>query len=720
MHIGLRGIVSAAFIVGISSCLGNEYAPQATSDEAGGGIAGTEAQDGVAGSIVVTAPGGGGGVAGGDQALSSTGATAATAAAGDGGRAAFVFDGGGAGSGPGGIGASIGVAGSGGIGASIGVGGSGGTGASIGVGGSPAVAGARPVVYDCGVPAPGLGGIARPTGTPGNLKVLNWAGFKAAATYTFDDANSSQIANYAALKALGVPLTFFLWTSRSQAADPTWARAVLDGHELANHTQSHASTGTGADVDAATAFIEQHFGVKAWTMAAPYGNASYVSLAQTRFLANRGVGSGSIAPNGSNDPYQLPCYLPAQGASASTINSVLDSARNAGAWQIVLVHGFTGGTDGAYQPVAIGEFTASVTHTKAWGDVWIDSMVAVAAYWRAQKMFSSVIPTVSGTDRTWTWTLPAHFPPGKCLRVSVDGGTLKQNGGTLAWNDHGYYNVSLDQGSLTLSSGTDATNTGGAGNTPGGGAGNTPGGATSNASGGASGVESAGAASAGGLDMGSGGTVSQGGSDTGSGGTVSLGGSDAGPGGTVSLGGSDMGSGGTSLAGASGGTSEISATGIIKLSVPLTEEGQDQGFDVYHSSPPLDLSGATVVARLYAPDAVNGQITLWFSCPGGGASAGLTTAFTDLNAGYFDMQATVPAANGAFDPSQIDAVHIEVQATSSGPWQSPATVVYLDTLVSSNGDLNDSFDTSPDASLFIQSTGQSVSGSSFTWLGNYP
>ena len=49
-----------------------------------------------------------------------------------------------------------------------------------------------------------------------------------------------------------------------------------------------------------------------------------------------------------------------------------------------------GGSDSAYQPVAIGEFTASVNHAKSLGDVWIDTVLNVAAYWRAQKMFSAI------------------------------------------------------------------------------------------------------------------------------------------------------------------------------------------------------------------------------------------------------------------------------------------------------------------------------------------
>ena len=54
----------------------------------------------------------------------------------------------------------------------------------------------------------------------------------------------------------------------------------------------------------------------------------------------------------------------------------------------------------------------------------------------------------------WTWDVADFsdpFPPGKFLRVTTDGGTLKQGDKTLTWNDHGYYEVSLDAGTLTPS-----------------------------------------------------------------------------------------------------------------------------------------------------------------------------------------------------------------------------------------------------------------------------
>jgi hypothetical protein len=115
-----------------------------------------------------------------------------------------------------------------------------------------------------------------------------------------------------------------------------------------------------------------------------------------------------------------------------------------------LVHGFSGGSDGAYQPVDIAQFTSAVTYAKGKAGLWIDSYMNVGAYWRGQNAFPAN-PTTSGSDQTWTWTKPAHFPPGKCLRVTVTGGTLKQNGAALAWDTHGYYEIHLDAGSVTLS-----------------------------------------------------------------------------------------------------------------------------------------------------------------------------------------------------------------------------------------------------------------------------
>ena len=65
---------------------------------------------------------------------------------------------------------------------------------------------------------PGPGDLPPPSGTPGNLKVLDWAGFKSAVTYTFDDAQPSQVEHYAELQATGVRHTFYITGSSTRAA----------------------------------------------------------------------------------------------------------------------------------------------------------------------------------------------------------------------------------------------------------------------------------------------------------------------------------------------------------------------------------------------------------------------------------------------------------------------------------------------------------------------
>jgi peptidoglycan/xylan/chitin deacetylase (PgdA/CDA1 family) len=298
---------------------------------------------------------------------------------------------------------------------------------------------------------PGPGSLARPSGKPGNLTILPWAGFKAAVTYTFDDGNSSQIEHYDELQALGVPMTFYLTTEKNEARHPVWKRALKDGHELGNHTKSHAQRASVGEIDAATDFIKRTYGVDTWTMASPFGDPSYPPLASSRFVVNRGVVPGLIGVEDNVDPFDLPASGPTTETPVRVMNTEIDVVRLDGKWRIFLLHGFTGGSDGAYQPIKFADFVSNVNHAKARGDVWIDTMVAVASYWRGQKAVAAARPTTSGTTTTWTWTLPAHFPPGKYLRARIDGGTLSQNGQPLPWNSHGYYEIALDAGALTLS-----------------------------------------------------------------------------------------------------------------------------------------------------------------------------------------------------------------------------------------------------------------------------
>jgi len=349
-------------------------------------------------------------------------------------------------------------------GGASGTGGPAGTGGGSGSGGG---SGGSFVIGPSGLPIPpGPTNVPQPSGTPGNLKVVNWAGFKSAVSYTFDDAQPSQIEHYAELQATGVHHTFFITSGSNTASanfDSTFTQAVHDGHEMGNHTVHHchadltacsngSATNLNAEIDDCNTYIAGHFGQSAvWTAASPFGDTGYDTPDMTRFFLNRGVGNGTVAPNDNTDPFNLPCHAAVEAEAVGSFNSAIDSVETGGRWLIFLIHTINPTSANWYAPIDISVVTGSIDHAKSLGDVWIDTMANVGAYWRAQKLLSTATPATSGDSQTWTWTLPAGFPPGRYVRVTVDGGTLSQNGMTLAWDPHGYYEVALDARSLTVS-----------------------------------------------------------------------------------------------------------------------------------------------------------------------------------------------------------------------------------------------------------------------------
>ena len=217
-----------------------------------------------------------------------------------------------------------------------------------------------------GLPEPATSGVAKPSGTAGSLTVLNWAGFKAAVSWTFDDSQPSQIAHYGELAAVGIPVTFYISSGNSSESgyDAAWAQAVADGHEIGNHTVHHChadlsgcSFGTAdatlaQELDDCTGYITQHYAPQttAWTAASPFGDTGYDSDDMSRFLVNRGVGGGTIGANDTTDPYNLPIYLAQTADTALNFSNQIDGAHTAGKWLILLVHTINPTTDQLVQP----------------------------------------------------------------------------------------------------------------------------------------------------------------------------------------------------------------------------------------------------------------------------------------------------------------------------------------------------------------------------------
>jgi peptidoglycan/xylan/chitin deacetylase (PgdA/CDA1 family) len=281
--------------------------------------------------------------------------------------------------------------------------------------------------------APSGTGKPKPSGAVGGMTVLNWAGFSSAISYTFDDANSSQINNYTAMKNAGGHYTFYLITGKSEAGNAVYKTAVQDGHEMGNHTSDHSNCTSASTIDAANTFIKSTFGVTAYAFAAPNGSsACNTASVSGKFLTDRSVNGGSMGP-GDTSGFT---WLPSDIASSSNM------APAAGKWRTICIHGFTGGTDSAYQPIALDSFTSAVKAAISGGS-WVETVTNVAAYQWGQK-------TLTGKTTSATWTLPSVFPPNMCVRITTTGGTVTQKGQEVPWDDHGYYQISLDAGEVTV------------------------------------------------------------------------------------------------------------------------------------------------------------------------------------------------------------------------------------------------------------------------------
>jgi hypothetical protein len=66
--------------------------------------------------------------------------------------------------------------------------------------------------------------------------------------------------------------------------------------------------------------------------------------------------------------------------------------------------------------VDIAQFTATVSWAKTQGNIWIDTVGTISAYWIGAYKFSALTATTSGTDKTWTWKtsdFATPFPPGQ-------------------------------------------------------------------------------------------------------------------------------------------------------------------------------------------------------------------------------------------------------------------------------------------------------------------
>jgi len=163
------------------------------------------------------------------------------------------------------------------------------------------------------------------------------------------------------------------------------------------------------------------------------------------------------------------------------------------------------------------------------------------------------------------------------------------------------------------------------------------------------------------------------------------------------------------------------AAGLTVFNTPLTSSGQGQRYaDIFIPSggTGIDLSGFTVTARVYAPGATAGSLVLYMSDNSSGLGPEVSFDLTTLSQKWVDVSIPI-VMGGAFNPKITKQLNLDVRSGSTnGPWQSPTTLVYVDSVRISNGSINDTFDSTIGG--FVKSSIVKVEGSALSWAQSLP
>ena len=243
--------------------------------------------------------------------------------------------------------------------------------------------------------------------------VFQWPGGKrGAVSLSFDDARLSQIdRGLDLLKQHHVKVTFFVQSNNLSRRLEGWQRAVAEGHEIGNHTETHPCTGNyafsrhndledyslqrmAADIDGANQEIERMLGVKPRTFAYPCGLKfvgrgtevkSYVPLVAERFLAGRGYLDES-----ANDPAF--CDLaqamgtPFDDLDFDQMKSLVEQAAIEGRWVIFVGHEIGQRGHQITDAAALGKLCDYLTDPV--NGIWLGTVREIASYVRQHQSLS--------------------------------------------------------------------------------------------------------------------------------------------------------------------------------------------------------------------------------------------------------------------------------------------------------------------------------------------
>ncbi|MGE5294553.1 MAG: polysaccharide deacetylase family protein [Solirubrobacterales bacterium] len=230
-------------------------------------------------------------------------------------------------------------------------------------------------------------------------------GKRAAVCLTFDDARPSQVdVGVPILNEYGMRATFYVSPQRVPERLDAWKKAVVDGHEIGNHSVRHACTGNfswsrekaledytlaqmAAELDQANEQIGKLLGVHPVTFAYPCGQKfvgrgeharSYVPVVAERFAAGRGWRDESANDPAFCDPAQL-MALELDGLTFEQLKKLVDAAAEKGTWLVLAGHEI--GVEGPPQTTRTDTLRAFCEYARdPKNGLWVDTVANVTRY----------------------------------------------------------------------------------------------------------------------------------------------------------------------------------------------------------------------------------------------------------------------------------------------------------------------------------------------------
>lgn len=298
----------------------------------------------------------------------------------------------------------------------------------------------------------------------GPVTTVPWDGHTGAVTFTFDDGCPTHLTNVIpALDKRGIPGTFFLSGAPASPQKAQWIAAARRGHELGNHTSTHANL-SGLDsttisteiLDQARALRSLDPSVEALTLAYPYcaTNTLVDSIAAQENLISRTCGGSARFAWGTRPRNWMQATSLIVQDSASGLDALagIDAVTSTNSWLVTLNHG----VGGDWLPAPTASVEAMFDRAIAKG-AWIATYQQVAAYWRASAVMDTARAVVDASGWSLSWRLPWKRSPREVLlRVRFDSTVfgkdfvVAQDGHGVSPESDGSFRIDFLKGTLRV------------------------------------------------------------------------------------------------------------------------------------------------------------------------------------------------------------------------------------------------------------------------------